>query len=77
MTARRHFAALADQPPPRRALQGLDYQGRHPEAAEACTELGVGDDDLACAEGIVRAVLWSLALYFAGTIAAIAVFWPA
>jgi hypothetical protein len=46
---------------------GCDQQGRHPQAAEACTDLGA-DDDLACAGGIVRAVLWSLALYAVGTL---------
>ena len=25
--------------------KGLDQQGRHPEAAEACTEVGVSADD--------------------------------
>ena len=44
---------------------GCDQQGRQPQAAEACTDLGA-DDDLAAASGIVRAVLWSLALYAVG-----------
>jgi hypothetical protein len=43
---------------------GCDQQGRHHQAAEACTDIGVDDDDLAAASGIVRAVLWSLAFYF-------------
>ena len=45
---------------------GCDQQGRHPQAAEACTEMGANDDDLACATGVLRAVAWSLALYTAG-----------
>ena len=45
--------------------QGCDQQGRHPQAAEACTEVGDDDDDLACATGLVRAVQWSLAIYAA------------
>jgi hypothetical protein len=44
---------------------GCDQQGRHPQAAEACTDLGA-DDNLACAGGMVRAVLWCLALYAVG-----------
>ena len=44
---------------------GCDQQGRYPQAAEACTHLGA-DDDLACASGIVRALMWSLAAYAAG-----------
>ena len=44
---------------------GCDQQGRHPQAAEACTEVGADDDDLACATGIVRAVIWSGAIYSA------------
>lgn len=27
--------------------KGCDQQGRHPQAAEACTELGAEDDELA------------------------------
>lgn len=44
---------------------GCDQQGRHPQAAEACTDMGADpdDDDLACASGIVRGVIWSLAAY--------------
>jgi hypothetical protein len=42
---------------------GCDQQGRYPQAAEASTELGADDDDLACASGIVRAVMWTLAAY--------------
>ena len=45
--------------------QGCDQQGRHPQAAEACTEVGADDDDLACATGLVRAVIWSVAIYSA------------
>jgi hypothetical protein len=45
---------------------GCDQQGRHPQAAEACTDMGVSDDALAAASGIVRALLWSLAIYAAG-----------
>jgi hypothetical protein len=48
---------------------GCDQQGRHPQAAEACTDMGVADDDLACASGIVRALLWSLAIYCAAIVA--------
>jgi hypothetical protein len=44
---------------------GCDQQGRYLQAAEACTDLGA-DDDLACASGIVRAVLWSLAIWGVG-----------
>ncbi len=48
---------------------GCDQQGRHPQAAEACTDVGVDDDDLACASGIVRALVWSLAIYAVGIVA--------
>jgi hypothetical protein len=47
---------------------GCDQQGRHPQAAEACTEVGADDDDLACATGIVRAVCWSLAIWAVGAL---------
>ena len=57
--------------------RGLDHQGRHPEAAEASTDMGVDDDALACASGIVRALLWALAIWLVGAIAAVAVLWPA
>jgi hypothetical protein len=46
---------------------GCTQQGRYPQAAEACTDLGA-DDDLACASGIVRAVIWSLAFWAVGTL---------
>jgi hypothetical protein len=48
--------------------RGCDAQGRYPEAAHACTDIGA-DDDLACAVGIVRAAIWMLALYAAGACA--------
>ena len=66
MTARRHFT---DAP---RIPRGLDYQGRHPEATEADTDMGVDRDDLDCASGIVRALLLALALWLAGTVTALA-----
>jgi hypothetical protein len=46
--------------------EGCDQQGRHQQAAEACTDVGVDDDDLACASGIVRALMWSLVMWFVG-----------
>lgn len=57
--------------------RGIDHQGRQPEAAQACTDMGVDDDALACASGIVRALLWSLAIWLVGAIAAVAVLWTA
>lgn len=45
---------------------GLDMQGRHPEAAHAATDIGSDDDDLGCATGIVRALMWCLGLYAVG-----------
>ena len=46
---------------------GCDQQGRL-QPAEACTEVGADDDDLACATGIVRAVCWSLAIWAVGAL---------
>lgn len=49
--------------------EGCDQQGRHqPQAAEACTDVGCDDDDLAAASGIVRALIWSLGLYSVGVL---------
>lgn len=53
MTARRHFANA----PPRRTLQGLDYQGRHPQAADPA------EDDLNCAIGIFGWAIAALVLW--------------
>lgn len=36
---------------------------------EACESMQVSEDALACATGIVRAVLWTLAIYAAGILA--------
>lgn len=49
-----------------KVFKGLDYQGRHPEAAEAATEVGA-DDTSAAAEGgwIVWAVLYGLIAWLA------------
>ena len=55
---------------------GLDHQGRLEVPAEACTDMGVEPDDLACASGIVRAVMWALAIWFVGLVAGLAVLWP-
>jgi hypothetical protein len=77
MTTPRHFPDMPAAPPPRRQLQGLDYQGRHPEAAHAATDMGVDRDDLACAAGIVRAVIWALLLWLAGTLTTLALLWGA
>ena len=67
---------LKRQHPPHHPI-GLDYQGRHPEAAEPCTDMGVEESDLQCAGGIVRALIWSLAIWFVGIVSAVAVLWPA
>ena len=57
--------------------RGLDRQGRQPEAAHAATDLGADDaDGLNAARGLVTALLWSLALWFVGAVAAVAVLWP-
>lgn len=49
---------------------GCDQQGRHPRAAEACTDLGVDDDDaLRAARGVVWGVLASLLLWCAMALA--------
>jgi hypothetical protein len=52
------------------------WHADHPQPAEPCTDHGVDDDALAAASGIVRAVLWSLVIWFVGAIAASAVLWP-
>ena len=59
----RHFP---DAPP--RIPRGLDYQGRHPEAAESATEIGVDDDSLSAACGIIRAAMWALAIWLVGIV---------
>ena len=56
--------------------RGLDHQGRNPTAAEACTDMGVDDDALACATGIVRVALWAAAIWLVSIRAAVAVLWP-
>jgi hypothetical protein len=80
--------------PPRRAHRvpripkGCDQQGRHPEAAECCTEVGA-DDPQPQAGPVARwfgqhltpeaaPLLWPLAVLAAvGCAAAVAVWWPA
>ena len=47
---------------------GCDQQGRNPQAAEACTEMGVDDDQMATARGIVWATILSLALWGVGAL---------
>ena len=44
--------------------EGCDQQGQRPQAAEACTDVGADEDDLAGASGILRAVMWSLMFWF-------------
>jgi hypothetical protein len=56
------------QRPPYR---GLDYQGRHPEAAERA------DDDLGPAQGILIGVVLALAAWLVIVLALIAAGWPA
>ena len=63
------------QHPPHIA-RGLDQQGRQPDPAEACTDLGAQPDDLDCARGILRALHWALAIWLVGIAAAVAVLWP-
>lgn len=48
-----------------RIPRGCDQQGRHPQAAEACTELGTDDDidPLRCARGVVWAVIAALLIW--------------
>ena len=41
-----------------RLAKGLDYQGRHPQAAEACTELGFGSDEPIKPGLLARAWRW-------------------
>ena len=57
---------------------GVDLQGRQPEAAHVCTDLGADDDadGLNAARGLLHALMWSLALWFVGAVVAVAVMWP-
>ena len=53
-----------------RIPHGCDKQGRHPQAAEACTELGAEEDDaLAAAHGVVNALIVALAMWAAALVA--------
>ena len=64
MTAKRHFLP-----------KGIDQQGRHPQAAEAATEVGL-DTDLSCACGIVNWTIATLAVWLVVAIALCAAMWP-
>ena len=53
--------------------EGLDYQGRHPEAASACTELGADPSDRP--EDMTGAEAWLLmGIYIASVLASVSVF---
>lgn len=53
--------------------EGLDYQGRYPEAASACTEIGAEDDDRR--EDMTAADVWQLvAIYVASVLISVQVF---
>jgi hypothetical protein len=54
-----------------KVFRGLDYQGRHPQPAEAATEIGA--DDGLDGTGIVRAVIYGLVAWFAFAAAAVTV----
>ena len=58
---------------------GLDHQGRHPEAAHAATDIGAADDDdaLGPATGIIVAVIMSLAAWLVIVLALLSAWWPA
>lgn len=53
-----------------KVFQGLDYQGRHPQAAEAATEVGADDTD---GSGIVWGVLYGLIAWLACALVALTV----
>lgn len=57
---------------------GIDMQGRHPQAAEACSDIGADadGDPLACATGIVAWVLVSLVLWLIAAAALCAAMLP-
>jgi hypothetical protein len=42
--------------------QGCDQQGRHPEAAEACTELGLEEPDTDPVRVVIEDTLLAMAL---------------
>ena len=46
-----------------------DHGRRLCPCPDACQRAAEADDDLACAAGIVRAVVWSAAIYAAGIVA--------
>lgn len=58
-----------------RIPHGCDRQGRHPQAAEACTELGADDDAdaLRCARGVVWGMMAALAIWTAAALVALVV----
>lgn len=67
-------ARRAGHPRIPRLPAGCDQQGRHPQAAEACTELGADDDDpLRAARGVVWGVLAALLIWCAIALAGVAV----
>lgn len=49
---------------PKSLPKGCDYQGRHPEAAEACTEIGADDDQSQSADAQVAPWLLLVAVLF-------------
>lgn len=53
--------------------EGLDYQGRYPEAASACTEIGAEDDDRR--EDMTAAEAWLLmGIYIASVLITVSAF---
>ena len=55
-----------------RIPRGCDQQGRHPQAAEACTELGADDEDpLRAARGVVWGVVAALMIWAAIVLASL------
>ena len=59
--------------------QGLDYQGRHPEAAaqpdDSSDNPGADHDALACFAGIMQATVWMLAVWAVCAVAMVAALW--
>jgi hypothetical protein len=54
-----------------KVFKGLDYQGRHPQAAEAATE--VGADEEPAGERFVKGLIWCLVAWLCVGAAAVTV----
>ncbi len=44
---------------------GCDYQGRYPQAAEACTELGADDEHDNHVSGVISVCVWLVIAFLA------------